>query len=255
MSINYYYDRLVYNIHEPARFLGSTSPRKMLLWINFVIAVLALGLSGFSIYLSFLLYDGRLVSGWAVWLGLSAVGFTLATICSIGMRGAHVLSLELLLTYFWGLTVCIAPLMLGAVASFDFLTYERVWFEHKWAEPRFYRVRQLFCSPKSSISTKCAPPITGINNSITAWCIYNFGDTDCIDIRDSAIQLAVSYTTVLTIMQGLLAILILLLIGWSMYICLTIITSPVITQSMNDVINYLLLIPIVGSAAVAVNLW
>jgi hypothetical protein len=255
MSINYYYERIVYNIQEPSRFIGSTSPRKILLGINFIIAVLSSGLSGFSIYLSYLLYDGRLVSGWALWLGLSAVGFSLAIICSIGMRGAHVLSLELLLTYFWGLTVCIAPLMLGTVASFDFILYQRVWIEHQWAEPGFLRVRELFCQPTDTVSTKCAAPVNGINNSITIWCEYYFDANDCDYVRASAIDRAVNYTTVLTIIQGCISIVILLLIGWSMYICLTIVTSPVITQSMNDVINYLLLLPIIGSAVVASKLW
>jgi hypothetical protein len=253
MSLNYYYERIKYNVQEPARFLGSTSPRKIMIGVNFAIAVLSLGLGGFSIYLSYLLYESRFLSGWVVWLGLSFVGITLAATCSIGMRGAHVLSLELLLTYFWGICVFIAPLILGTVASFDFYTYIRTWFLHEWAESGFQRIRDRFCA--STANSKCAPPILGIDGSVDKWCQVNYNATDCYAIRQSALNDAVNYGQVLTLIQGSVCIVILLLIGLSIYICQTIITAPVITQSMNDVINYLLLLPIAGSIGISVYLW
>jgi hypothetical protein len=45
-------------------------------------------------------------------------------------------------------------------------------------------------------------------------------------------------------------------IGLSMYICTTILTSSVITQSMNDSINYLLMFPIAGCSGLGFyTLW
>ena len=62
-----------------------------------------------------LLYDPGFATGWIVWLGLSIVGLCLSITCAIGMRGAHVVSLDMLLSYFWGVIVFIGPLVIGRV--------------------------------------------------------------------------------------------------------------------------------------------
>lgn len=139
--MNYYYERLRYSLpQEPVRYFFSSSPRKILFITNLIIVVISLGLSGFSIYLSYLLYDRSFILGWVDWISLSFFGLCLASTCIIGMRGAHIVSLEMLLTYFWGIIVLVAPMMLATVASFNFYVYIHVWFTQNWAEPGFVKV-------------------------------------------------------------------------------------------------------------------
>ena len=75
------------------------------------------------------------------WFSLSAVSFLLVFTCSLGMRGAYLLSLELLHLYFWGILVFIAPFILGTVVCFDFVNIISVWILHFWDDTSFDPVR------------------------------------------------------------------------------------------------------------------
>jgi len=121
--------------------------RKVLFSINLIIAVCSLALAAFSAYLAWLLYDPNIYSTWINWMGLSIVGLSLAVTCIVGMRGAHLVSLDLLLTYFWGITVFVAPLLLGIVACFDFYEYLNVFFAHqvRRSASLFFRVCVIAC--------------------------------------------------------------------------------------------------------------
>ena len=46
------------------------------------------------------------------------------------MRGAHLVSLELLLTYFWGIAVLISPLGSAIFAVFNISFYTKIWIKH-----------------------------------------------------------------------------------------------------------------------------
>lgn len=48
----------------------------------------------------------------------------------VGMRGAHLVSLELLLTYFWGIAVLISPLGSAIFAVFNISFYTKIWIKH-----------------------------------------------------------------------------------------------------------------------------
>lgn len=52
---------------------------------------------------------------------LLVVGLFIAIAAIIGMRGAHLVNLELLLTYFWGIIISISPLGIGLFVSFFIL--------------------------------------------------------------------------------------------------------------------------------------
>ncbi len=199
-------------------------------------------------------------TGWINWFGLSIVGICLAITAIIGMRGAHLVSLELLLTYFWGIIVFIAPLLLGLFACFNFFLYTRVWFRHAWTLDNFMQVRELFCETDTA-ENKCKAPInSGVVTSsnafnVTSWCLRRYNATDCEDIRNSAISKAVQWGVRIIIAQTVVGIFGLLLIAYSIYISYQILTSPVITQSMLDVINYLLTFPIGGCIGLAAYFW
>lgn len=211
-------------------------------------------------------------TGWITWLGMSLVAICLTITSVIGMRGAHKVSLDLLLTYFWGIIVFIAPLLLALFACFNFYFYTRIWFKHQWGTVRFERVRSLFCRPRYTANNKCIAPLNDgtvyyadddyslngysyHNNYTTNWCLENYNATDCGYIRDSAIARAVDWGGTVITAQSTVGLVVIFIIGWSMYISYEILTSPVITQSMLDVINFLLILPIAGCIALTFYFW
>ena len=147
-----------------------------------------------------------------------------------------------------------APLMLGTTISFIFYNYIPIWFSHLWAFSQFQRVRELFCRPSTTSSNICAVPVL-LSQSVNQWCLSTYNSTACSATYNSAIIRSESVAQIFTIAQGSLCVLIVLCLCWSIYLCVSLITSPVLTQSMNDIINYLLIIPICGSTGMAYYLW
>ena len=161
--------------------------------------------------------------GWINWLILVIVGGFLTITAVIGMRGAHQVSLELLLSYFWSTLVLFAPLLLGIFAVFNISFYTRIWFKHQWETPDFHPLRLAFCDPRSTASTKCVAPVFdgprefgGVTyNSTLAWCEGTFNATDCAEIRSDAIDLAVDYGTSLILTNTVIGIFGILLMATS----------------------------------------
>jgi hypothetical protein len=153
--------------------------------------------------------------------------------------------------------------MLGLFACFNFFVYTRIWFIHAWTLPNFAQVRKLFCNPVSTADNKCKAPITKeeaifTDNeyyNTTNWCIENFNATDCEHIRNSAILKAVDWGNTIIATQSIVGIAGLAIITFSVYTSYKILTSPVITQSMLDIINYLLMFPIAGCMGLAAYFW
>ena len=233
--------------------------RKVLFVVNLLIALASGILAVFAGYLSIVMYDDVYFTVWTGWLGLSFLGTTLMIVCIVGMRGAYLVSLDLLLTYFWGIIVFVGPLLLGVVACMDFYTYMTVWFTHQWELPNFWGIHDIFCGKYSSFDEtaeqgilKCRAPLQGTE----AWCIENFdGDTNCSEVRENAIAEAVLWGENLTLVQGIVCIADLVLIGWCLFLCYRIMKEQVIVKSMNDVINYLLLLPIAACAGLSYYMW
>ena len=200
--------------------------RKVLFSINLIIAICSLCLAGFSAYLAIILYDPAFISGWIDWLGLSIVGLGLAITCIIGMRGAHLISLDLLLTYFWGITIFVAPLLLGIVACIDFYSYMSVWFKHEWEQDNFSNMRNLFCPPMQPQHRKCAAPLYKADQ----WCTMHFNATDCWAIRQNAIATSLVWGRQITLGQAIISIVDLLLIGSSLFFCYRLLKRNVIAQ-------------------------
>lgn len=178
------------------------------------------------------------------------------------MRGAHVVSLDLLLAYFWSIVVLIAPLVLGLFSCVNFLFYSQIWIRYSWTLTNFEPIRALFCEPSSTADTKCVVPFSDFINfngstsyNTTEWCIEKYAALDCEQIRDNAVAHAIDWYRTLIVTQSFVGVAELLIIGWSMYSAYQILTSPVITQSMLDVINFILAIPIAGCAIMASYFW
>lgn len=168
------------------------------------------------------------------------------------MRGAHLVSIELLLAYFWGVILFIAPLLLAIYACFNYYSYLSIWFSHAWERPNFASIRDIFCADGTA-DTKCNIPLEVSN--VTLYCINTYNATDCKQIRDDALDSAVDYGGRLIIGQSAIGFAELVFIVVSIIMSHKILTSPIITQSMNDVINWFLILPICGCLAEAIFLW
>lgn len=117
-------------------------PIRQLLFVNnLILALCSIVLAGFSFLVCALFYQSSAANSvFTNWFALGVVGLSLTSICIIGMRGAHLVSLELLLFYFWGIAMFIGPLILGTVAGFGFIDYIEIWFKHSWEAPEFDEV-------------------------------------------------------------------------------------------------------------------
>jgi hypothetical protein len=261
MAFSVIVDRIASFFTTPIATLYKTSPRKMLLVNNLIMCFCSLILCGFAMYVSALFYkaisdeNNEDNSGWLQWVGQAIIGICMVTISIVGMRGAHLVSLELLLTYFWGIVVFLAPLLLGTVGSFLFsFLYIDVYVRHRWSLDSFAQVRNLFCPSDTADSTCACPLLGGPAANCSIWCISNFDATNCDEIRNSAENDALTWGKRMMLTQGSIGIFNCCQIFFSMWLCYKILTSDVITQSMNDIINYLLIIPITGCIGVTIYL-
>ena len=114
-------------------------------------------------------------------------------------------------------------------------------------------MRRLFCASNTA-DNKCRAPILGNYpefNNVDEWCIGLYNATDCNAIREDAMTQALKLGQTIILVQGVVSVVNMCEIVASLFLCWRILTSPVITQSMNDIINYLQLVPIGGCAGMA----
>jgi hypothetical protein len=263
MSGGYYFEKVSQYVVYPFRALEATSPRKFLFGLNLLLAIVATAITSYSIYLVQLLYNPHFITGWSNWLILVIVGGFLILTSIVGMRGAHQVSLDLLLSYFWSVLVLFAPLLLGIFAVFNISFYTRIWFEHQWNTADFQSIRETFCDPRSTANTKCRAPTSTspviyenkTYSSADAWCKQRFNSTDCLEIRSDAIDLAVQWGSSIIFANSIIGLVGIIVMAGCIYMSVQILTSPVITQSMLEIINYLLIIPIASCIGQAVGFW
>lgn len=245
-------------------------PRQTLVGLSFVNVILSACLSAISIFLCVIFFDTKFLSGWVNWAATGVVSIFLVFVSIVGLRGANYVSLDLLLTFFWLIAFISIPLLLALFACFNFFLYIRIWFKHNWELPSFLRLRQIFCPPHTA-NNKCIAPLTGdsiileddiflsdddnSNYTIASWCMHNYNASDCEQIRNESLNEAIDWGTRVIAGQSGIGLALILLISFSIYYSYILLTSTVITQSMLDVINYFLLLPIAGCVLLAVYFW
>lgn len=258
-----YVTRLYYSLNEEnfdclaviSRYYNFRDHRKVLFGINLFMTVVSVILTGYTVYLAYLFYDVEQATVWIAWVGFGAIFLLFASFCIVGMRGAHLVSLDHLLAYFWCMVIFIAPFVLGVIACIDFYEYIDVWFKHQWEMDNFANMRQLFCEVYTDEDPdaidKCSSPLTGGND----WCLAKYNTTDCSYFRDKSIDEAVDYCRNLSLVQAIIFGTFAGLCSIAVALCHRIITDEVLTKSMNEFINVLLLIPVATCAGLAFYLW
>jgi hypothetical protein len=191
------------------------------------------------------------------WIGLAVVGACLMTTCIIGLRGTHIVNLDLLLTFFWGIMIFIGPFILAIVVGFDFYLFLYIYFDHWWSSSSFRGIRQLFCNPTSYANSLCAVPYKYASNqqSVNSWCLSTYNSTDCYDVYNQAFSTSLRTASSLILIQTIISVINLGIILATIFIVFRMLTGPVIAESMNDIVNYLLVLPIGAGFGMAYYLW
>jgi len=234
--------------------------QRKVLAFNMLLLFLSLSsMACFSLVVCYLFYDTANSEDTIFynWLVLGMIEVIMSWVCVVGLRGVHLLSFEMLLLYFWGVTMFFGPLIMSAVAGFDFYLFLKIWIKHSWVTAMFSEFRRAFCEPGTADGQCAAPLRGGIEfNNVTHWCMANFdGQTDCQAIRDAAETDALDISRTLILIQGSVGITNCVQIGLSMYLCYHILSAQVITKSMNDTMNYLLMLPIFSMAGMTWYTW
>ena len=220
---------------------ASLSPKTLLKIAICGTGACAIFIACVTMFLTVIFYDPSSLGASASWLSISVAGITLLIFATIGLRGTVLVNLELLLTWFWTSIVYISALTLAVVASLDAYQFIYLWQKHTWEKPSYLYMREMFCHPKSTADGKCLAPVTVSN--VTSWCVSRFNATDCATVRNEAVGRAESMLQSLTLSLGLVEMATMLLIFMSIYLAYMILTPPVISQSMSDISNYLLILP------------
>lgn len=242
---------------KPLRSVFQASPRKLLFLTCLVMFLVSVIMVMFSAYMCTLFYDpGSANAAWLNFLGLCVVGVLLGFVCLLGMRGAHIVTLDYILYYFWLTVVLIAPLALGCFICFDFIIYMNLWFLHSWDQPAFEQVRVIFCEPGTA-NTLCVAPVQGGKNynNTELWCLALYNATTCESVKNAAQSEAQSWGRLLMLVEAIVTVSNIGLILFSLYLCYRILTIPVLTESMNDIMNFLLLLPAIACSYVADYTW
>ena len=87
---NVYTDTLV----QPFK-ICLTNYRRILIVLIVYLLLFSLFLAGVSMYLTQIFYYENSSTNWSNWLALSFLGVCLAVICALGLRGAHVVNLDI----------------------------------------------------------------------------------------------------------------------------------------------------------------
>jgi hypothetical protein len=136
-------------------FALTLSPRQCLKISIYGIHICSLFIMGVCIFLTLSFYNPKILGSTASWLSISVAGITLWFMSIIGLRGSYLVNLELLLTYFWGISVFVSALTLAVVACLDSYLYMDIWVRHRYVGAAALAVVIAFCACLSAAVLVC----------------------------------------------------------------------------------------------------
>uniref|UniRef100_A0A7S2R9T0 Tetraspanin n=1 Tax=Rhizochromulina marina TaxID=1034831 RepID=A0A7S2R9T0_9STRA len=250
------------------RALRYFEPRQWLILTNCLILICSLFIAGVSAYVINEIYKETFERSTDqedtmlyFWIAMAVLGCLHGLCAVVGITGALKVSLDMIVTYFWLAVLLLAPTLLFSVLMFEFQKLFRSWIKHRWDTPEMSSVRRSFCKPRSVSDTKCAvyPPSLPFKYNITdytvdEWCEDFWNATDCRLIYIEATdQVTVFAEQALTATATASAVEILLLF-FSLYLAYRIVTMSIITKSMNELINYFMILPAIAILLVGLDL-
>ena len=152
-------------IYYPVTTLKNTSPGSIMFVINLIMVFVFSAIiftSGLVFY--FLAGDFSADTGFIIWTALLLVCCSEIIVCFVGLRGSYLVSLDILINYFWGVSVLIVPLCITIYGSYNYLENAQLYAEHQWTHDSFDNARKIFCDPPDTYKTECMVPFKGPDN-------------------------------------------------------------------------------------------
>jgi len=164
------------------------------------------------------------------------------------IRGVNLVgSVRFMWVLFW-----LLPLQIFCmIGLFDASSVTEVKTKHWWDDPSMSYVRELTCE-NGTANNKCIVPIKGGKNyeNETVWCIKECNATDCEDIRNEAQQMWNLTSEILYTLNGVWAMMLILLMWVTLSVLQAIITLPIVQRSKESNIPFWLILPIMGCFSV-----
>ena len=190
------------------------------------------------------------------WIGLVVLGASLCCVAGVGIWSGVRISLLGMLWTFWLCVVMILPLLLFSVGCLNSNHVLTAWVGHKWDDAAFGFVRDKFC-PDGTADTTCNSPMDGTCNAdaslcggspnVTAWCAAAFNATSCAHDRQTGVDAMSLELSLLMNCTGLVGLVDVVAVLFSLRLCVRIITMQVVQASMNDIVNYFMSLSAFGA--------
>eukprot|EP00611_Tribonema_gayanum_P004862 TRINITY_DN1409_c0_g1_i1.p1 TRINITY_DN1409_c0_g1~~TRINITY_DN1409_c0_g1_i1.p1 ORF type:complete len:422 (+),score=119.76 TRINITY_DN1409_c0_g1_i1:62-1327(+) len=241
-----------------------SNERNWLIALNAFIMVSGVALGLFAVYLTTLISyhtigDGEQSSQGErsaqallnTWVALAVLSFLQAVAAVVGMVAAAKIRIHAMMAYFWAQSLILLAMILFGIAALDFQQQFAVWMRHHWTDNGMSEVRKTFCQ-EGTWDNKCTVPITGYPYATpAAWCqAEQDGATDCAEIQQKALDAAKNVVRQAMNIAGAVAIVSVAEMIAAMFLTVRLVTVPIIMRSMQSVINYLMLCPVVASIVV-----
>lgn len=180
-------------------------------------------------------------------VALALMGCFQTVVAVIGIVAADKVSLHIMVVYFWLVLLVIGSMFMWSIAALDFHSNFRVWLDHHWDNPALANVRERLCR-NGTASAECAVPMAGFPlGSPELWCQAKYDSSECLDIKEEAVDEAMDFLSLFMNVAGGLSVSSVVEMIACLVLTVRVVTIPIIMRSLQSMINYLLVFPVVGT--------
>ncbi|CAM9337449.1 unnamed protein product [Ascophyllum nodosum] len=180
-------------------------------------------------------------------VALAIMGCFQTLVAIVGIVAADKVSLHMMVGYFWLTSLVIGSMFMWSIAALDFHFNFRMWLDHHWDDAALISVRDRLCT-NGTANNECAVPMAGFPlGSQEAWCEEKFDSDRCTDIKEEAVDKAVQFLSFYMNVAGGLSLSSVVEMLVSLVLTVRVVTVPIIMRSMQSMINYLMVFPVVGT--------
>jgi hypothetical protein len=184
-----------------------------------------------------------------IWLALMVVACLQVVAAIIGAIAADRIRLHLMTVFFWLVAILVGVVFLFAVIGLDFQYTFTIWLNHHWQDSSLSVAREFGCEAGTA-DTLCKVPIVGYPySSQEAWCVANYGETNCAEIREAGLSRTSNAIGNWMTVAGVASLFSVLEMIAAMWLSVKLVTVPIIMRSMQRMVTYLMFLPGVASIA------
>ncbi|CAM9197745.1 unnamed protein product [Ectocarpus sp. 12 AP-2014] len=191
--------------------------------------------------------DGTDSTVYSTAVALAIMGCFQTVVAVIGIVAADKVSLHMMVFYFWLVALVIGSMFMWSIAALDFHFNFRVWLDKHWDDPALANVRDRLCA-NGTASDQCAVPPAGFpHGSPDLWCQAKYNSDECTAIKAEAVDKAMDFLSLFMNVAGGLSVSSVVEMLAALVLTVRVVTIPIIMRSMQSMINYLLVFPVVGA--------